>query len=122
VIYYFRELKFEGLETISEKQAKAYFVETGALLKLKSTRIYTPERLARSVANLTEILERAGYESAKVTVDDVKGDDRTGAVQARIQVHQGPKSIVRSVQERFYFEGETNHTESKTVFPLQRAY
>jgi outer membrane protein assembly complex protein YaeT len=122
VIYYFRQLKFEGLETISEKQAKAYFVETGALLKLKSTRIYTPERLARSVANLTEILERAGYESAKVSVEDLEKDDRTGAVRVDIKVQQGPKSIVRSVQERFYFEGGTNAAETKTVFPLRRAY
>ncbi|HXU75894.1 MAG TPA: BamA/TamA family outer membrane protein [Methylomirabilota bacterium] len=122
VLYYYEELKFQGLETLPEKQARSYFVETGVLLKLKRTRIYTPTRLDQSVANLAEILERGGYESARVTVESLETNEKTGAVTASIKVQQGPKSMVRSVQERFFFEGSTNAFETRKVFPLRRAY
>jgi outer membrane protein insertion porin family len=117
VLYYYQAVKFEGLETMTEKQALSYFIETGVLLRLKSTRIYTPERLQRGLANLTEIFERAGHESAKVTVSSLEKNEKSGAVTAIISVQQGTKTIVRSVHEDFFLESSTNATESKTVFP-----
>jgi outer membrane protein insertion porin family len=121
-LYYFQNLSFSGLETISEKEARSYFVETGTLLNLKKNRVFTPGRLDQSVANLTEVLQRAGYESAQVTVSSLEKDDQTAAVRASIAVRQGPKSVVRSVEERFFFEGSTNATETKTVFPSHRPF
>jgi outer membrane protein assembly complex protein YaeT len=117
VLFYYQELKFEGLETMTEKQALSYFIETGVLLKLKSTRVYTPERLQRGLASLAEIFERAGHESARVTVSSLEKNDKSGAVKAIISVQQGAKTMVKSVHENFFLEGSTNATESKTVFP-----
>src|SRR6185369_384857 len=76
-LYYYEQIGFEGLETITEKQARSYFIETGFLLNLKRTRIYTPEKLRRSLSNLTDALERQGYESAKV--EPVPGQGATNS-------------------------------------------
>ena len=98
VLYHFKRLDFEGLTALSEKSARPYFLETGVLLKLKSTRIYTPERLNRGLAALKEQLLRLGYEAATVTAGSLEQNDRTGEVHAGVSVHEGPKSMVRSVR------------------------
>src|SRR5689334_24263367 len=41
VLYHYEKLEFEGLESIKEKEARSYFIETGTLLNLKRYRIYT---------------------------------------------------------------------------------
>ena len=117
VRYYFKELKFEGLTLLTEKQAAAYFIEIGTLLRLKGTRIYTPQQLDRGLASLREILERNGYEEAKVSVADLQRDDPTGAVKVRIVVQQGPKVMVRSVREEFFYGTATEPAEMRTVQP-----
>src|SRR2546427_6451582 len=121
VLYHYKDLNFEGLETMTQKQAKGYFIESGTLLRLKRNRIYTPEKLQRGLANLTEVLERAGYEEAKATVANLNRDDKTGAVGVRITVHQGLKSMVHSVREEFFYEGAPQPKEARTVFP-NKAY
>ena len=35
VLYYYNHLEFAGLETIGEKQARAYYIESGALFILR---------------------------------------------------------------------------------------
>jgi outer membrane protein assembly factor BamA len=141
-LYYYEQIGFEGLETITEKNARAFFVETGFLLNLKRTRIYTPEKLRRGLLNLTDVLERQGYESAKaepvppgppsdasaqkpsnpLTSTDpllsaVEIDHKTGAVRSLVRVVQGPKSLVRSVHEEIYYEQATEPEQTRTVHP-----
>src|SRR5205823_3915163 len=87
------------------------------LLPFKTTRVYTPEKLHRSLSSLSEVLERQGYEHASATVSDLRRDDKTGAVRVRVRVEEGRKSVVRSVREEFFFAGETEPKETKTVFP-----
>lgn len=96
--YFFEELAFTGLHTLTEKQARAFFVETDALLPLKANRIFTPGRLKRGVATLNEMLERSGYQNARVRSEIIRQDDLTGAVRARIDVEEGPLHLVRSVR------------------------
>ena len=45
--YFYRHLAIHGLRSVSPSEGKAFFVEIGFLVPLKSTRIYTPSRLER---------------------------------------------------------------------------
>lgn len=96
-LFYFQDLKFEGLTVLREKDALPYFVEIGPLLNLKRMRVYTPARLRRSAANLTEVLERRGYRYASVEVKDLRENKETGAVRATISVAEGPRTMVESI-------------------------
>jgi len=116
-LYHYEKIAFEGLESIKEKDARAYFIETGTLLSLKRYRIYTPEKLKRGLSNLEEVLDRQGFQDAKAEASEPILDEITGAVSVSIKVHQGLRSIVQSVREDFYYERETAPKESKTVFP-----
>lgn len=119
VLYSYERIHFKGLQSLKADSAREYFIQTGTILPLKRTRIYTPQRLDRSMANLSEVLARNGHEQAQVSAASLQRNDRTGRVQVRVKVHEGPKSIVRSVrQETFY--GETNlPAKVGTVYPNQ---
>jgi len=117
VLYHYKTLEFEGLESIREKQARSYFVETGALLLLKANRIYTPEKLRHGLSSLTDVLDRQGYQQAKAEVSQLKQDDTTGAVNVQIRVRQGVQSIVHSVHEEFFNQGETNPVQMQAIYP-----
>jgi outer membrane protein assembly complex protein YaeT len=117
ILYHYENLEFEGLQTIKEKEARSYFIETGTLLNLKRYRIYTPEKLKRGLSNLEEVFDRQGFQDAKAKASTPILDDKTGAVTVRVTVQQGLRSIVQSVREDFYYEKETSPKESKTVFP-----
>src|ERR1043166_2336344 len=119
VLFHYDHLEIQGLKAIPVKNARSFFLETGLLLRFKSYRVYTPEGLKRGIANLTEALERQGYEKPVVAVSELQQDNKTGAVQVRIQVREGPKTIVRSVREEFFFHDETAPDEIRTVFPKQ---
>ncbi len=41
VLYHYQELDFEGLKTMTDKEAKSYFMDTTTLLHPKSARVYT---------------------------------------------------------------------------------
>jgi outer membrane protein insertion porin family len=117
VLYYYSDLQFEGLQTVPERQARAYFEATEILFHPHGARIYTPERLRRGLSSLTDVLDRQGYEEAKVEARQVIRSENTGAVSVRIQVEQGPKFIVRSVHEEFFYDGAAQPAETKVVFP-----
>ena len=119
VLFHYRQILFEGLQSIAEKEARSYFIETGTLFHLKRNRIYTPEKLQRGLSSLSDILDRQGYQEAKAEVSDLRREDKTGAVNARITIHQGPKSIVRSVREEIFYEQAAEPMETRTVFPNQ---
>src|SRR4051812_23408340 len=117
LLYYYQQLTFEGLTVLKEKNARSYFVETGTLIQLKRTEIYTPENLRRGLASLTDVLDRRGYEQAKVEAARVSQDDKTGAVQVHVRVVEGPRFIVHSVREEITYENGAAPTETRIVFP-----
>src|SRR5262249_23910148 len=86
VRFYYRRLSIEGLKSLSQSEAKAFFVETGFLVSLKSTRIYTPSRLDSSIGDLTEALARKGFEHASVKVAHFERNEKTGAIGLEIAV------------------------------------
>src|SRR5205823_3401295 len=79
VLYHYASVQFQDLQTMPEKQARSFFVETGALVPLKRGRIYTPEKLKQSISNLRETLERHGYGSNSVEVVNLSTHERNGA-------------------------------------------
>ncbi|MHC1764191.1 MAG: outer membrane protein assembly factor [Verrucomicrobiia bacterium] len=124
VRYYYRDLQFQGLTVLREKDARSYFVETGALLPLKRTRVFSPDRLQRGLSSLTEVLNRRGYESARATAEEER-DDRTGRVDVTIEVEEGQQSIVRSIRTEVYHEGREEPTDVsllKTNVPFSRPW
>ena len=96
--YHFDQLTFTGLGVTPEKRARSFFIETDALIPLKSNRIFTPGRLKRGLAAWRELLERSGFQDAQVEAGDIRQDDKTGAVTVRIDVDQGPLYVARSVR------------------------
>src|SRR5207253_5431977 len=74
VLYHYQTLEFEGLESVREKEARSYFVETRGLLALKANRIYTPEKLRHGLSSLIDILDRQGYQQAKAEASGLKQD------------------------------------------------
>jgi outer membrane protein assembly complex protein YaeT len=117
VLYYYQSLAFSGLTSVTEKQARSYFLETETLLHLKPARIYTPERLQHGIWSLTDILDQQGYQSAKAEANNVQLDDVTGAVRVRIDIEEGPKFIVRSVREELLSEGASQPEPLRTIYP-----
>jgi len=114
VFYRYTRIEFEGLDVMPAKAARAYFVETTGIIALRRNRVYSPDRLKRSLSNLAEALERLGFQEAGVTVADLKQDDQTGEVALRIRVKQGPKSVVRSVRQETYLEGTNAPAAGRT--------
>jgi outer membrane protein insertion porin family len=113
-LYLFESIQFEGLQHLTLDQARAFFVETGTLVPLRSNRIYTPERLRQGLDNLKETLERRGYASNKVEVLELRQDDTNGNVSVRIGVEEGSQFIVRSIRKELYLE-TTNRLENAVL-------
>jgi outer membrane protein assembly complex protein YaeT len=116
VLFHYEDLQFSGLETITEKQARSYFIESGALLHLTSLRSYTPEKLRRGLSSLTAVLEGQGYRDAKAEAEQIHRDDKTGAVRVHVTVRQGRKFLVRSVREEFFYEEKSEPAQARTVY------
>jgi outer membrane protein assembly complex protein YaeT len=114
VLYHYDKLEFDGLTALPEKKARGYFIETGGLIPLKQNRVYSPERLKNSVVNLSEVLDRMGYQDARVTVGQFKQDDHTGNILARIDVSQGPRFVVRSVRQEVSYPDTNAPVEFRT--------
>jgi outer membrane protein assembly factor BamA len=121
VLFYYEHLSFDGLETMTEKQASSYFIQSGTLFRLKRYQIYTPERLQHGLNSLTDVLARQGYQEATARTNLLTRDDRTGAVTLHIHVHQGIKSVVRLVIEDVFYGKATQPAETRTLV-LNRPY
>ena len=100
ILFYFEEVRFEGLdELISLRDAAHFFIETDALFQIRKNRRYSPEKLRNGVRNLQEALERLGYESAGVLATNLSVQTNSGAVTVDIFVDAGPRSVVRSIEK-----------------------
>ena len=107
LFYYYKDVRFEGLQTVDEKTARTYFYPSSALLPLKRYKVYSPQHLARSVSNLEELFDRQGYRDAKVT-PNVTTNNTTGEVSVLVKVEQGLRSVVRTVRQEIRREDAAN--------------
>ncbi|MEO5803704.1 MAG: BamA/TamA family outer membrane protein [Verrucomicrobiota bacterium] len=115
VFYFFEKIDFDGLQAVDADDAKAFFVERGALVKFKKARVFTPARLDRGLSSLTEVLSRKGHDEAEASVAQLDQNDKTGAVNVKIRVKQGPKFFVRSIRKEVFYGTNTQPTEASTI-------
>lgn len=97
VRYFLDEVKLADLTAVPAKTAEAFFVGESTLLAGKSSRIYTPGRLARAVDSVAGDLRQRGYAEADVSTSEVQVDEHSGAVRVTVQVREGPMWKVASV-------------------------
>lgn len=121
ILYHYDSVEIEGLQKTRLKQARAFFIETDVPAPLKRTRIYTPEKLKHSLANLKETLERRGFEHAAIDVAQLERNDANGHVSVRIKVVEGPKSIVRSIRKEVWLN-ETNQIHESGVIQTNAVF
>jgi outer membrane protein insertion porin family len=119
VRFYYESIQFKGLNAISERDARNFFVSGDTLVRLHANRIFSPDLLRSSIANLSEALRRKGYRSAVVKTNSVRMDEGTGAVTVQIGVEQGLPSMVRSVVVNVADGGGNPATNHWTVHPNQ---
>ena len=119
-LYHYKDLQFEGLVSLTPKEARSYFMETDTLLHPKTARVYTPENLRRGISSLKDVFERQGYTEATVETAKLEVDDRTGAARGTIKVNQGQRQVVKSVTARTYKPGQ--ETPEMRVYNLRKAY
>ena len=105
VLFYYDFIGFHGLDVMPVEDAVHFFIETDALIPLKSGRIYSPENLSSGVENLRDALMRDGYQSAAVNPTNLVVSTNTGAVTVDIVVEEGPRSYVRSIQGVIHIPG-----------------
>jgi outer membrane protein assembly complex protein YaeT len=115
VFYFFDEIQFDGLKSISVEDARAFFVERGALVKFKKARSFTQSRLDRGVSSLTEVLQRKGYDAAEVSVAKLDKNDETGAVNVTIRIKEGPKFKVRSIEKEIFYGTNQQPSQVSTL-------
>ena len=102
VLYRYDKIQFKNMTELSEKEARGFFVEQGVLLPLKRTRVFTPQKLERGLANIAEVLMRRGYEKAQVTTTNLLQNDVSGKVDVTIVTDAGKKTLVRSIRQETY--------------------
>lgn len=121
-LFYYQRIRFSGLTALTEKQALPYFLETGPLLNLRRMRIYTPEKLRASAANLADLLERQGYQDASVEAKELAIDRTSGAASVLIEVREGPRTFVRSIHQETLYPPPTGTVSSSTLPDPPPAY
>lgn len=119
VLYHFGDFQISGLHAIPLKQARSYFIETGGILALKQNRIYSPDQFKRGIANLTDVLQRKGYQDATVKADPVQINHRTGRVDVWLEIEEGRQYLVRSVRQEVYFDASTDPVDVRTNRPFK---
>lgn len=115
IFYCFEKIEFENLQSISVEDAKAFFVERGALVKFKKARTFTQSRLDRGISSLVEVLQRKGFDAAEANITQLEQNDRTGEVNVKIQVKEGPRFKVRSVKKEVFHRTNSTPTSVSTI-------
>lgn len=97
VLYHYDSIQIDGVTSIPQAKARGFFIIEDALLRLKSSRRFSPGQLKTSLNNLRRELENQGHRDAVVVAEQVTLDPETGNVQVVITVDEGLRYVVRSV-------------------------
>lgn len=97
VRYLVSKVVIEGLNALSLSEGEAYFRSENYLVPQASNRIYTPQRFERAQANLQEELRQRGYANARVEGQVTARDDKTGDIDLKVVVVQGPRWEIDTV-------------------------
>jgi outer membrane protein insertion porin family len=121
VRFFYRQVEITGLRSIRRAPAERYFISAESLIPLKGTRIYTPTRLNRSIANLEEALIRRGFAHARVEIATFQRNDQTGAVRVHVIVEEGLPHVVGSMVTEIRPVDATQAPE-RTMLRLETPY
>ncbi|HEY3755089.1 MAG TPA: BamA/TamA family outer membrane protein [Opitutaceae bacterium] len=100
-------VSFSGLTVIHPGQALPYFKAEGLLASFAAERVFSPERLRRSAANLQHALRDRGYVEATVTATAGPAPGKSGRTHVNVVVHEGP--LWRVVAVEWQIRGEGPH-------------
>ena len=95
--YHYAHLTFTGLTAIPERRALSFFLVPDLLLPQRKTKVYTPARLNRGLANLREELRRQGWRDAVVAMETLEVNHEAGKVTASIRVVENRRYWVTEV-------------------------
>jgi outer membrane protein insertion porin family len=97
VRYRFHDVVISGLRVIPEAVAREYFLGEKVLLR-RAAANYSTVNLNRGVEGLQDELHRRGYADAEVKTSDVHIDEKTGEVDVKVQIVEGPLWKVTSLE------------------------
>lgn len=95
--YFYEELEIDGLTVLEQKAARAFFYQTETMVAARRQRVFSPDRLEKSMAELKAELARRGFADASVTELETRRNDDTGAVFVRVKVDEGKPSRINAV-------------------------
>jgi outer membrane protein insertion porin family len=90
-------VEITGLAAMKAEDAIGYFRPNQVPLVGTEARAYSPSKLRRAQASLEETLRQQGYADAAVKATVVRDDPRTGQVDVRVEVAEGPQWVVAAV-------------------------
>jgi outer membrane protein insertion porin family len=118
VRFYYSTIRFEGLEAIPSVEAEAYFRGVEFLIRQRSSRIFSPAALNRSMGHLEDALRLLGYPDVRVEIVTLQRNESSGGVDVTLHVHEGPPHRVRAAIELVRPEEELEPTEIWPSFPF----
>lgn len=95
---YLKDVTIEGLDTLGKNAARDFFFSEVALIGGKAARAYSPSRVERSADAIESTLRQRGYAEATVKVVETREDQKTGEVVVKVQVNQGSRWELSSIQ------------------------
>ncbi|HEX2854509.1 MAG TPA: BamA/TamA family outer membrane protein [Opitutaceae bacterium] len=98
VRYFVNDVRISGLTAFPVETAHGYLMPGQALFATAPARAYTPGRVRRALSSVQEELVQRGYAEAQVRTSDVQIDDRSGKVSVAVEVVEGPRWEVSSLQ------------------------
>ncbi len=123
VLFYYDQVRVEGIEVLPEDEVLRYFLPSGALFIRKSDRAFTPDNLNDRINRLINQLQSLGYLNARLSSRKVDIDKESGAVQVELQFEEGPLFQVRSyevvIRQDDQVVDTTSHTLVDTVDNLE---
>lgn len=95
--YHFRNIEFQGLDSLEDSFARTFFIGKRVGLLWKKTTPFSPEALEKSVRNLQSEYESRGFINTNVEVASV---DRTeeGPVDILLKVSEGKKHRISEIE------------------------
>lgn len=93
-----REVVFRRLHAMKPDEARRFFTGETMLIPLAADRVYSPDGVRTSLANLAEELRLRGHADAVVTLAREDVDRATGRVRLEVDVNEGPVWRVDAIQ------------------------